>query len=242
LANAYRDGPAQVIRVESAPHYSYGVVDLSKAYRARKSAFLDRDDNPYAVSIVREFLYLKPLETLVILDRLEATDEKKPSKDVTKTFLLHFPEKPELDGSDRVLAVNGDQALRVFTLLPQKTTRRVVDEGDFQGKHLQAAYYQYRLEESHEGPKQSYFLHVLQAREVKGADVQVQLHDDSASWTIQIDHPKQGHAVVVLEKGMASRGGKVAYSTKDAPSEFSSLSERVQECRVTANGPVWGKR
>ena len=126
---------------------TYAAVDLSKAYRARKSSQPQRDDNPHVSQVVREFLFVRPLECLVILDRLEASADKVPADKVEKTFLLHFTDVPRLDGPDRLLAVNGDQALRVFTLLPKQAQRRVVDEGDVKGKKQAAPYYQQRYEE-----------------------------------------------------------------------------------------------
>jgi hypothetical protein len=237
-ANAYPDGPARVLRLESADAYSYAAVDLSPTYRAHASSHRDRDDNKDAGGAVREFLYVKPLETLVVLDRLSSTGEVVPPEQVDKTFVLHFPYPPQFTNDNSLLAVNGDQALKVTSLLG--TPRwGVVDEGDFTGHHDVPSYYQYRLEENVSGAQQSYFLHVLQARGVGGADLAISLTEDAGSWTVTLDHPTLGHAVVVLNKGMASAGGAFGYSATDTP-DVAPLRESVQPITVTNDGPVWG--
>lgn len=240
-ARAYADGPAEVLRLESRPEYAYAAVDLSKVYRASGSSFKERDDNPYAGTARREFLFVKPLETLLILDRLEASGEKTPAQDVIKTFVLHFPEQPEVKGPNTVVAVNGDQALQVVTLLPKKPQYQVVDESQFEGRHLDASFYQYRLQVNDKGQKQSYFLHAIQAREAAGKDVQASLTENATSWTVRLDHPTLGHAVVEFTKGMDSKGGSIGYSAKGKPDKQQPLTDHVQEIQVGAEGPVWGK-
>jgi hypothetical protein len=239
LANAYNDGPPKLLRLESNTNYAYAAVDLSKGYRAHRSGHKDRDDNPYAGRVVREFVFVKPLEALVILDRVEASGEVMAAKDVVKTFVLHFPELPKLDGSDRVLAKNVSQALRVVTLLPKEAERRVVDESKFSGRHLQGSYYQYRLEVSHKGQKLSYFLHVLQGRDAKGVDIEATVREVNGSWVVQLGHPSLGHAVVVFNKGATSRGGKFGFSPKVSSPRLVPLLDNVQGFKVTGEGPVW---
>jgi hypothetical protein len=238
-ANAYADGLPQVLRLESGPQHSYAAVDLTRAYRAHRSKHPDRDDNPNVAHVLREFLFIKPLETLVVFDRLEASGEKMAASSVPRTFLLHFPERPQLDGSDRLLAVNGTQALRVLTLLPQGAKREVIDEGDISGKKYAASYYQYRLEETHSGTKQSYSLHVLQGRDTTGADITARPREEKDSYIVHLDHPTLGHAVVVFNRGMTSQGGQFGYSAKETPEKLAPLLDRVQKLTVTDDGPVW---
>jgi hypothetical protein len=240
LADASPDGPPKVLRLESKPNYSYAVVDLSSAYRSHKKAQKNHD-NFHAGRAVRELLFIRPLEVLVVLDRMEASGERMPAAEVEKTFLLHFPNKPQLDGTDRALAVNQAQALRVITLLPHSFTRRVVDESDFSGKHLEPSYYQYRLEETHKGSKDSCFIHVLQARDAHGKDVEARLSEVAGAWTVQLDHPTLGHAAIVFHQGMRSLGGTFAFG-KDRPGEAAPLTSGVQQIKVTDQGPVWQER
>jgi hypothetical protein len=127
----------------------------------------------------------------------------------------------------------------VTSLLAPSPQWNVVDEGDFTGHHDVPSYYQYRLEENVSGAQQSYFLHVLQARDAGGADLALNLTEDAASWTVTLDHPTLGHAVVVLNKGMASTGGAFGYSPTGTP-DLGSLRDSVQPITVTNDGPVWG--
>jgi len=109
---------------------------------------------------------------MVILDRLESSDTAEPAQDVTKTFLLHFPNQPQVTGTNSVIGYSGDQALRLTTLVPSNPSYNVVDESNFSGQHdPDPAFYQYRLEENTSGSAQSYFLNVLQARDANGGNV-----------------------------------------------------------------------
>lgn len=239
LANAYQDGPPDVLRLESRERYSYAAVDLSDAYRAHASSDRRRDDNPYASHALREFVFVKPLETLVILDRLESSGDEIPAEDVIKSFLLHFPERPEIQGSNTVVGSNGDQALRLTTLLPRAPRYEVIDEGAFEGQHDADSYYQYRLQIQDSGQRLSYFLNVLQGRDASGANVTASVTEDSTAWTIRLDHPTAGHAVIVLNKGSTSTGGRVGYSVTGVPTDLEPLLNRVQGIEVTDSGPVW---
>jgi hypothetical protein len=238
LANAYPDGPPRILRLDSRPEYAYAVVDLTDTYRSHRSRNRTRDDNPAAGRVVREFLFIRPLETLVILDRLESTGEKGPAEDVTKTFLLHFPERPAVSGANEVVGINGEQSLRLTTLLPRKPEFRVVDEGDFQGKHLAPSYYQFRLEVNDRGQQQSYFLNVL-SPEGGGQSVRARLEENGTSWTAHLERPGSGQAVVVFHKGMQPSEASFGYDAAGVPGHLISLSNRVQHVRVTDQGPMW---
>src|SRR5579863_3005268 len=67
------NGYGQTVRLESQPLYSYQVIDLSSVYRSTSSQPC-RDDNPYAGTVQREFLFIRSMETLVIFDRVLAVD------------------------------------------------------------------------------------------------------------------------------------------------------------------------
>lgn len=82
---SYSKGPGIVQRLESRDAYSYAAVDLTNLYRSTGSSYFDenyywatgtvrlRDDNPHVKKIVREFVFIRPLETLVVFDRMEST-------------------------------------------------------------------------------------------------------------------------------------------------------------------------
>ena len=154
------------MRLESRPAYAYAAVDMSDSYRCSPDECRpERDENPYASSIVREVLYIRALETLVVFDRMAASDENRPAAEVVKTFVLHSETNPVVDGANRLLVTNGSQALRIFTLRPAAGAARVVSEGGKVG--------QYRVEIDAKGAPLSYFLNVLQARGAADPDLRV---------------------------------------------------------------------
>jgi hypothetical protein len=220
-APGWADGPPQVLRLQSAADFSYAAVNLTPAY---KSSSQPVDDNPYVSHAEREFIYIKSLKTLVTLDRLDST-----SANVTKTFLLHFPNSPTIQGNT-VTGVNGNQALKL-TSLTSGAMFNVSNEGP-NG--------QYRLAENVSGPAQSYILNVMQAKNVNGPDVAVAMTEDATSWTINLDSATLGHAVIVLQKGMATTGGSIGYSATGTPTTQTGLLNHVQSTTVTDNGPQWG--
>ena len=68
--------------------YTYAAADLTDAYRAEKIN-----------EITRQFLYINgPREYVVIFDRVDATNAEFP-----KTWFLHIPTEPTLDGNETVL-------------------------------------------------------------------------------------------------------------------------------------------
>ena len=83
----YQTGMPQVIRLESTDTYTYAAVDLTNAYSSQNSQM----NNPYAGHTVREFIFIRPLQTLFIVDRLESS-----SAGVTMSFLLHTPRSPTI--------------------------------------------------------------------------------------------------------------------------------------------------
>jgi hypothetical protein len=221
-----RKGPPRTVRMESRPAYSLAAVDLTDAYRSTEAG---RRDNAHVGRVVREFLFVRPLETMVVFDRVASTSEAKPANDVLKSFLLHFETPPQIEGN-RVLAVNGDQALRVTTLLPAAPTYQVVDEGGKIGQH--------RLEIEDKGTAESYFLNVLQARGAADPDLKVEMTDTGAAFEVLLTHPTRGTAKIVLAKGMSSVGGAFGYDAGGSP-VTAPLIDRVQTMTVNENGPVW---
>lgn len=219
-----RKAPPTPIRMESRPQYAYAAVDLGGAYRSSDGR-ADRD-NPYASKVVREMLFVRSLEALVVLDRLESSSEKKPAEAVVKTVLVHFETPPQMVGDAGVLATNGDQALRLHTLLPAKPSYRVVVEGG-PGQH--------RLEIDASGAAQSHVLNVLHGRGAADADLTTSVRDLGSQLEVTLSHPSRGSARVVFEKGMASVGGSFA-GASGAPT---ALIGGVQRVQVTDSGPVW---
>jgi hypothetical protein len=232
---AWSDGLPTVLRLQSDPNFTYAAVDITNEYRSHQRPVLD---NAAAGVAIREFFYVRPLDTMFILDRMQSTNEIMPAEDVSKTFLLHTPFPAVPDGPNSYLATNGDQELRL-TALGQAPAFNVVDEGDFQGQHDEASFYQFRLEATVSGSADSYFLNVLQARNAGDPNIASSMTEDANSWTITLSDPIRGTAVINLNKGMESVGGSFGFSAKGEP-VMAPLTDHVQSIQVTDQGPVWG--
>ncbi len=224
------EGPPEVVRLETQPNYSYAAVDLSKAFRAHDPGHPERD-TPWSSSVVREFLFVRPLETLVVFDRMTSqTANGIDAGDVVKASLVHFEKTPTVVDANHVVGVNGDQALSLTTLVPATPTYAVTDEGGV-GQH--------RLDIETSGAPESYFLNVLQAKDATGADVDASVADDGQQFTVTLKHPTLGTATIVLPKGKKSSGGAFAFSPSGTPGTPAPLRADVQKIQVGKEGPYW---
>jgi hypothetical protein len=225
--SAYRVGPAHVVRLESRTNYAYAAVDLSDAYALNDQT---RGPNPYVSKITREFLFVRPLEALVVFDRLEAT-----SASAAKTFLAHFEKAPAVDG-DSLLGIDGDQAARVTTLVPASPNYRVIDEHNGNNYDVE----QWRLEVDSSGAAQGYFVNVIQARDQTGTNFTSSVSDNGTSYTVTVSHASKGKAVVTFNKGMTTTGGTFGYVADFAATpSAAALMTGVQGIHVGSDGPVW---
>ncbi|MCX5747751.1 MAG: heparinase II/III family protein [Proteobacteria bacterium] len=251
-ALGYFDGFPVVTRLESRKDYTYAATELSKFYRASTSNHVDRDDNPYAGSLVRELFYLRGQDVVVVFDRVASssasltrdgfTGAKLPADQVAKAFLLHFEQTAKVTTTatptgSSTLAVNGDQALRVQTLLPAKPTVRLIDERLAKDDRIG----QQRLEIETSGSAETYFLHVLHARDASGPgskDVDAALVPTATGWNLTITGGQgaTGTTTIALARGMKSTGGTIATPGCAAH----ALADYVQNIRVTDDGPIWG--
>ncbi len=206
-----------LLRVESEPDYMYSVVDLSNNYRMEAEAHTER-----------EFVYVKPLESLVIFDRMASS-----SAGTTKTFLAHFQGAPDLNGSTYT-HVNRDQLVNLTTLLPADPVRRVIDENRHEDDNS------HRVEIETSGALQSYFLHVVQARSADGdADLTFELTETETQYRLTLSHPSKGNAVLVFNKGVTNSGGEFAYSQLEVPSATTPFAQGVEEIIATNDGIIW---
>ena len=247
------DGLPEVVRVHHDPEFGYVATDFSRSYRNTDGR---RVDWPYADKAVREFLFLRRFNALVILDRMRASgDSQLPfyftanwintiegtgtpdplavhvaATAVVRTFLMHF-ETPPATTANRASAVVGEQVAELITLLPASPAYRVINE-DVVGAEL---YGQHRLELDSSGSVESYFLNVVHGRDVGATALAASLTDNGGSWTLTLSDPQQGSVSVLLQKGMSSSGGSVAFGAT-APV---ALNPGVQGIQVTNDGPVW---
>jgi hypothetical protein len=167
----------------------------------------------------RELVFVRGLETLVVLDRLQTA-----SAAATKTFINHCETNPVVSGNTGATCTVGTQALTMTTLLPAARTYRVVDEGSHGNS-------QYRIEvDTTPGTAQSYILNVLQARDAAGSVLTPSVADDGPSYTVTLD----GSTSITFQKGMTSSGGSVRIGGVTTP-----FRADVQSMSVTADGPEW---
>lgn len=236
-----RDLP-RITRLQHEPQFSFVAVDYSDAYRNMPES---RVDWPYAEKAGREFVFIRPLQALVILDRTRGSaDSLLPfyngggwlldgphvgAAQVRRTFVMHFETAPVVAGN-KVRATIGTQISELTTLLPATPDFRIVDE-DVPGD-VQAG--QYRLEVEQSGSAEAYFLNVITGYDAGETPLTTALTDNGNSWTLQLSHPQRGSASLVLNKGMSSAGGTLTIGSTTTP-----LRASVQGISVTPDGPVW---
>ena len=241
-------GWAQVKRLQSAADFSFAAVDMTPSYRATVNQPWDaKRDWPFAEVAIREFIYLRGLETLVVLDRVksgsdsldaiynsEYTGPRMAGDQVRKTFVLHATgtgssgtANPFTLGNATATATVGTQRMNLRTLLPASPTYRVINEGGPVG--------QFRIEYDVSGTEMSYLLNVVSAHDASEAAASVSMNDLGDSWQIQISHPGKGTATVVLRKGETSSGGSVSVNGGSTQ----ALRSDMQGMLLTSDGPVW---
>jgi hypothetical protein len=238
------DGLPQVVRLQHEADFAYVAADYSAAYRNHDGP---RVDWPYADRVVREFLFVRPLQALVILDRMRASsDSLLPfylsgdwvltgphvnAEQVRRTFAMHFETAPSVAGA-RVTAINGGQTTDLITLVPAGPTYRVVNEdrpGDEQSG-------QYRLELDSVGTAESYFLQVVHGRDNGTAPLAASVVEHAGDWVVTLTGADSRTATITLLKGMTSTGGSVALDGGSAV----PLRTDVQAITVGSDGPAWG--
>jgi hypothetical protein len=203
---------ARVTRLESRPGYVFAAVDLTRTLGSKPEWA-----NRHFVRWVREFVFVRGLETLVVLDRVESDHPGD-----TKTFLAHCESVPATTPDGAVCTV-GSQALAMKILVPAQRSSRVVYEGKPAG--------QQRIEfDTRPGTAQSYVLAVLQAKDARAPALTPTVAEDAGSFTVKLN----GATSLRFEKGMASSGGVITLGETTRP-----LAAGVQEMVVTDQGPVW---
>jgi hypothetical protein len=221
IAYAYRSGTPNVTRVETTNDYAYMSTDISGMYKSTSATY----DVPQQVSTVREFVFVRGLETLVVLDRLQSS-----STSTSKGMMLHFAASPSVVGN-HIVGTAGTQTLDINVVRPASlSASRIVNEG---------TYGQYRVELETTGSTLSYFLAAYQARDTSGAPLTINSSEDATTITLTLQHPTKGTAKLVFVKGAASTGGQFGFSTSGVPTTLTSLGTGVQGISVTDQGVVW---
>lgn len=202
------------LRLESTPAYTWSVTNLTNSYQGA-------DQVTHAE---REVIFLRALETTVIFDRMESTVPHKIA-------LMHTRGAPVSSGSNSYVSINGDDAVRVSTLVPTMPAYQVVDERRANGAH--------RLELNTAGTGElECFLSVVQARGKDEADLTIMLTQQAGCWMLTLVHPTKGSARILLNRGRTSVGGSVAVSATPTPPPMPGAS--MTNFRAGANLPMWG--
>jgi hypothetical protein len=217
-----------VRRLDSQPDYVYLNVDISGTYRNNicdVGKTVPNRENPYALHVERDFVFLRDIEVMVILDRLQSDTAER-----SKTFTTHCEKPPALRDDSHFSCVVNDQQAVYTVLLPAAPKTVVVDESTNGAK--KPASWQHRLEvnDLNPGATDSYFLTVVQGMDVKGAPLEPKVVDNGASWTVTLD---ANHAVT-LQKGLASEGGSVSIRGGKR-----ALNQGKMQMTITDNGPLW---
>jgi len=234
-APGHADGPPKLRALQSEEKFFHAVVGMSAAYRAQESPNLERDDNPAAGMVVREFLFIRP-DLLIIFDRVKST-----TPEAEKTFVLHFPEKPEA-GEDNTFTYTGAGS-RLWTrfVYPAGLSFELVDEGEVEVERRQEGRYQWRLEAAQSGSRESYFLTVLAAQERFDMDPKIEVSETDATVDIEIQQPGR-RCELHFNKTLSDNFGHMIIEAAGARGYLErDLLEWVQPITVDADGPRWGK-
>jgi len=142
------EGNAEMLRLFANADFSYGAADLTKSYRYRLGPNRCRYDWPYAQNAVREFVFLRAIETLVMIDRLtgssdvltyppngnaiqcyqpELTPPALTASQVRRHVIVHGMESFTQSGG-WYLSNSGNERLAVNPLLPATRNVTVVNE------------------------------------------------------------------------------------------------------------------
>jgi hypothetical protein len=230
LVGYWQTAPPTVTRLESKPDYLYAALDMTDSYQSEQKPEIF--ENPFVDKVVREYIFIRPLESLIVFDRIQSKSKQVPAKDVIKMALIHFETNPVIEDANHVSATIGNQVVRLTTLAPSNPTYEVVNEGGPVG--------QYRLQVKTSGVEQSYFINLLQGRDATGTNLTTSITENTTSFVLTITHPTLGNVTVTLQKGATSTGGSFGYSLTGTPSTLAPFSAEVTNVGVTDDGPVWG--
>jgi hypothetical protein len=225
------DGPGVVKRLETQPEYSFAVTDLTLVYRNNgcDSGHPARQ-NPHVVSAVREFIYFRGINVLMIVDRLQSD-----APTTSTTFVSHCETKPTIT-STTIACVDGTQEAFYKALVPAAPTIAIVAEN---ANGANASNWQYRIEANNANPGNvvSYNIYTIQLGDTSGFNALNPGVVDSSpgtpssgTFTITLD----ANNTVVINKGIQSSGGSIR-----ASGSTKALATAVQGMTITDSGPVW---
>ncbi len=223
---------SEVLRMESSDHYFFAAVDGTNAYKSQIEGD-DRYNNLNIDQVIREFIFIRELETLIVFDRMKSNAKGNQGK----TFLFHTWGKPVALNGDKHTATHYDQSIEITTLLPVDASFKLVEEGVFRKKNYENLW---RLEvETNAQTEEEYFLHIIHGFD-KGKKMLEVSFKDGDEMIIGLNHPELGNAQIHLTKGMESTKGAVGYAKSGVPNTLRNLNEEIHKSEVTLkNGFRW---
>jgi hypothetical protein len=234
-------GQAVTDRLSSQSAYFYLDTDLSALYKWESGH--SGLDPQVASHVEREFIYVRSLETLVVLDRIlthnQVNGGSLTAAQVATSFVTHYEVNPTIVDSNHYTATNGTQILRQTVLVPSSATYRVINEASCSGC---SSIGQYRVEVDNSGAAQRYSLDVLQSSASGTAAVIASVVDSNPSnpsagtLTVTLQPGSGSATTIVFNKGEKSSGGTINVAAAGA----ANLPSGVENISYTVNGPLWG--
>ncbi len=227
-----------VDRLMTHPDFFYAANDITPTYLNFDNLTDIRFNNEHIENFVRETLFIRPLETLVVFDRTESLE----GQDLTKTSLLHVQGEPTQISERRYSTVNGDYEAVIDIVLPENLNIKVIDEttvSDCDWCNARSLDTPFRLQMENTNEKSAYFLNVIQAKTVDESRLERHIQETENTYLLTLSHPTKGFAVIEFQKGQVSTGGRFGYDANSIPTELMSLPEEAQYIDVTNDGPVW---
>jgi hypothetical protein len=235
------NGAPAVNRLETETNYFYSDVNLTNVY------LWDSAHSNFNTGVVghveREYIYVRPLETLVVLDRIltanQTHDGSLTAAQVVTSFLTHFETNPTITDSNHYSSTNGSQIVRQTVLVPSSATHRSINENSCSGCSTNG---QYRVEVDNSGAAQRYSLDVLQSSASGTGAVTATISDSnsgdptSGTFTVTLTPSVGSATTIVFNKGETSSGGTINV----AASGVTNLASGVEDVSYTDNGPIWG--
>ncbi len=206
------EGNAEMLRLYANADFAYGAVDLVKSYRYRLGPNRCRYDWPYAQNAVREFVFLRQIETLVMIDRLTGSGDsatyppngnavdcyqnftgavRTPSQ-VVRHVIVHG-EEAFTQNSGWYLSNSGAERLAVRPLLP--TSRTITPVAERNATSGGGAQGQFRLDIRATGAPTIEFINVLHASSSAAALPTVSLATDGNDRVVNIVKDGVTHSV-----------------------------------------------
>lgn len=215
------DGPlfqqnarAHVQHVTSDEQYFYAAVDLTNAYAA------DKVD-----TVKRNFLFIKPLESLLILDEVKT---KNAASQVS--FIAHFQQAPVVAGN-KYSVTNRHIRTELTTLLPTTGfSTRTVNE---QRGHLDNAH-RFVVESA----SAELMLHAIAAQNSTDTALQYQLTESDTQYVVTVSKAEAGSATLYIDK---ATNAIVSLSLTDASSQVENhtLAQGIEIMTITNDNISW---